>query len=151
MLIRLSGIVYDSVANGEGIRTTIFTQGCLHNCKGCQNDHTHSLTDGVLKDIDDLVKDIDSKIIIRNITISGGEPFIQPNQLNYLLSKFKELNYNVWVYTGFTIEEIKNNGLDYILDKIDVLVDGKFDENLMSPDTKYIGSSNQHIIRITNN
>lgn len=151
MLIRLSGVLYDSVVNGEGIRTTIFTQGCAHNCKGCQNKHTHSLNGGVLKDIDELIQEIDSNIIVRNITISGGEPFLQADELRYLVYALKSLNYDIWLYSGFTIEEIKQNGLSDILECVDVLVDGKFEEDLLCPEKKYIGSSNQRIIRLKNN
>ena len=151
-MIRLSGIAYESLVNGPGMRRVLFAQGCTHNCKGCFNPDTHDFNGGELKDIDEIVKDILQNPILKGGTFSGGDPLEQADKFAYIAQKLRANNLNIWCYTGYTFEEILKNkeqrkGWSELLNNIDVLVDGKFDETKKG-DLRYRGSSNQRIIDI---
>lgn len=151
--IRLSGIAFESLVNGPGLRRVFFAQGCLHNCKGCFNPETHSLDGGELKSIDNLVEDLKQNPMIKGVTFSGGDPFEQAEEFAYMGKKIKELGLNIWCYTGYTIEYILDNKKNHefweeLLNYIDVLVDGKFEENKKNSSLKFRGSSNQRIIDV---
>lgn len=151
MKIRLAGICYESLVNGEGIRRVFFSQGCSHNCEGCFNPDTHSFNSGEEKDIDELVKDVINNPMLDGVTFSGGDPFQQASKFKVFAKKLKKHNINIWSYTGYTMEEIlKENDKDKIelLNYIDVLVDGKFDINKKEDRLKFRGSSNQRIISV---
>ena len=152
MKIRLAGIVEESIVDGPGIRYVLFTQGCHHNCFKCHNPLTHDVNKGYLKDIDEILYDISRKPYLSGITISGGEPFLQIEECYQLLKKLPT-DIEVIVYTGFTYEKLlefaeDNQKLLYILNRINYLIDGKFNYKLRDLELKYIGSSNQRIIDI---
>lgn len=152
-LVRLAGIAYESLVNGPGLRRVFFAQGCKHNCKGCFNPSTHDLEGGELKNIDELVDDIKSNPIIKGVTFSGGDPFEQAEEFSIIAKKVKDLGLNVWCYTGYTFEyilESMNGGNNWneLLNNVDVLVDGKFDEDKKDLKLKFRGSSNQRIIDV---
>lgn len=151
--VNLAGIIEDSLSNGEGLRTTLFAQGCKHNCTGCFNTHTHEF--GVGKDfyVDDIVDKIINNPLIDGITLSGGDPFEQGEAFAEIAKKVKTYGKNVWCYTGYLYEEIIENkeyhqGWEELLNNVDVLVDGKFIEYLKDENLKYKGSSNQRIIDV---
>ena len=149
MNIRLAGEVAESIVDGPGIRYTIFTQGCLHNCPGCHNPQTHPLNDGYYKDTDEIIKLIRLNPLTSGLTISGGEPFLQVEPVLDLVLKAKQINQNIIIYTGFTFEELKNLNNENILkifNNIDLLIDGRFDINKRSLELLFRGSSNQRII-----
>lgn len=149
MNIRLAGEVAESIVDGPGIRYTIFTQGCLHNCPGCHNPQTHPLNDGYYKDTDEIIKLIRLNPLTSGLTISGGEPFLQVEPVLDLVLKAKQVNQNIIIYTGFTFEELKNLNNENILkifNNIDFLIDGRFDINKRSLELLFRGSSNQRII-----
>lgn len=149
MKIRLSGVCKESSVDGQGLRYVVFTQGCKHGCKGCQNPETHDFNGGYLEDIDKIVEDIKGNRILRGITVSGGDPMEQPEALYELVSKVKEIGKTVWVYTGYTYEELiklKNKSIFNVLNTIDVLVDGPYIEKLKDINLRYKGSSNQRVI-----
>jgi anaerobic ribonucleoside-triphosphate reductase activating protein len=154
MKIRLAApIQYDSIVDGEGIRTVIWTQGCPHNCPGCHNPETHDYNGGVLVDVLDIKKEIESCKNQDGITLSGGDPFVQPESCYEIASYAKSLGLNVWCYTGYTYEAIlqmalKDDVYMKLLQNIDVLVDGRFMINLRSLSSKFRGSSNQRIIDV---
>lgn len=154
MKIRLArDIQADSIVDGEGIRTVIWTQGCIHNCKGCHNPDTHSFTDGFLVDID-IIKDSLKKLKGQSgITFSGGDPMCQPKECVEIAKYAKSIGLNVWCYTGYTYErllEMSKSDERYIefLNYIDVLVDGPFILSQKSFDVKFRGSKNQRIIDV---
>ena len=129
--IRLSGIAYESLVNGPGIRRVFFSQGCKHNCIGCFNPDTHDFNGGEERDIDELIKDLADNPFIDGVTFSGGDPMFQPVACIEIAKYAKSKGYNIWVYTGFTFEELiemskKNPIYTEFLHNIDVLVDGKF-------------------------
>ena len=150
MKIRLYGTVNDSIVDGPGIRYVIFTQGCLHHCPGCHNPESHDLSGGYLCDIDDILHEVDQNPLLDGITISGGEPFLQPLALIELISRMKQRNLHIMIYSGYTYEEILklDENEKKLLSLCDTLVDGRFIESLKSLQLLYKGSSNQRIIDI---
>lgn len=153
MLIRLAGLVPESFVDGPGIRFTVFVQGCPHHCKGCQNPETHNFEGGRLADVDKLFNKIISYPLISGVTFSGGEPFCQPEQLDYLAGLLKEKEYHLMSYSGYTFEELlemskKNPSVKGLLGKLDLLVDGRFELSQRSLELKFKGSRNQRIIDV---
>lgn len=151
--IRLAAILPESLVNGIGIRRVLFSQGCPHNCKGCFSPHTHSYTGGALLDMDEIIDDIKVNPMLRGVTFSGGEPWEQADKFAYIAKAVKALGLNVWCYTGYTFEYIlenqyKREGWQDLLSYIDVLVDGKFQEDKVNSKLKFRGSSNQRIINV---
>ena len=146
-MIRIAGVEPESFVDGEGIRYTVFTQGCPHHCKGCHNPATHSYNDGYLISVNEILQSIRANPILSGITISGGEPVVQPNACTLLAKGVHELGKTVWLYTGFTYEELQNYPKTRkLLENVDVLVDGKYVEELRDLTLKFRGSSNQRII-----
>lgn len=154
MKIRLAyPIQPDSIVDGEGIRTVIWTQGCGHNCFGCHNPETHSFTGGFLTDTEEIKKEISQTPIQDGITLSGGDPFNQIDACLDIAKYCKGIGLNVWCYTGFTFEQLlnmnKNNAkIVELLKNIDVLVDGKFLIEEKSLNLKFRGSRNQRILDV---
>ncbi|ALP88968.1 MULTISPECIES: anaerobic ribonucleoside-triphosphate reductase activating protein [Clostridium] len=151
--IRLSGIAYESLVNGPGIRRVFFSQGCKHNCKGCFNPDTHDFNGGENRNMDELIESVLDNPMIKGVTFSGGDPLEQAEKFAYMAKAFKNNNLNIWCYTGYTYEYIRehkdeNNGWNELLNNIDVLVDGKFEEENMQEGLKFRGSTNQRIIDI---
>lgn len=153
MQIRISDIVKESIVDGPGIRFTIFTQGCLHNCKGCHNPQTHSLTDGEMVEIDKIFDDIKKNPLLQGVTFSGGEPFLQPLPLIELAKKIKQIGLDIIIYSGYTYEQIMSNKVEQgeeLLKLCDILIDSKFDINKKDLTLKFRGSTNQRIIDVKN-
>ena len=152
MKIRLAAdLQTDSIVDGKGIRTVIWTQGCSHNCPNCHNPSTHDFNGGDLVDLDDVITALEDLEGQDGVTFSGGDPMFQPKQCAILAKKVHELGMNVWAYTGFTYEDLLEKGSKDILDflsEIDVLIDGKFDLSKRSLDLEFRGSSNQRIIDV---
>lgn len=151
--VRLSGIVYESLVNGPGIRRVLFSQGCRHNCPGCFNPDTHSFDGGVEYELDSLVEDIMKNPLIKGVTFSGGDPFEQADKFAYIAEKVRKAGLNVWTYTGYTYEYILENansraGWSELLNATDVLVDGRFEKKLHREGLRFRGSSNQRIIDV---
>lgn len=151
MKIRLAddNILTDSIVDGEGLRAVIWTQGCSHNCKGCHNPNTHDFSKGILKDIEEVKEEIKNLNLQDGITLSGGDPFFQPEACREIAKFAKEQGLNVWAYTGFLFEDLlKTEKTRAMLDYIDVLVDGKFELENKSLNIKFRGSTNQRIINV---
>lgn len=151
--IRLSGIAYESLVNGPGMRRVFFSQGCKHNCKGCFNQDTHDFNGGEDRNMDMLIESVLDNPMIKGVTFSGGDPLEQADKFSYMAKSFKKNNLNVWCYTGYTYEYIMNHK-DYksdwneLINNIDVLVDGKFEQEKMQEGLRFRGSTNQRIIDI---
>ena len=143
----------DSIVDGEGIRTVIWTQGCAHKCPGCHNPGTHSFDDGYLLDIEEAKSMIDNLEGQDGITFSGGDPFYQPEECAVLAKYARRKGLNVWCYTGFTYETLiklsfSNPNIMNFLKEIDVLIDGPFLLEKKSLDAIFRGSTNQRIIDV---
>ncbi|MBQ8219000.1 MAG: anaerobic ribonucleoside-triphosphate reductase activating protein [Bacilli bacterium] len=152
MKIRLAGeITTDSIVDGEGIRSVIWTQGCIHNCPGCHNPLTHSFTDGILRDVEDVCDEIKNIDFQDGITLSGGDPLAQIDACLEIAKFCQSINLNVWCYTGYKMEDLlkrcsKESKLKELLLNVDVLVDSPFILELKSYNVPFRGSSNQRII-----
>ena len=147
--LRISGIVDESIVDGPGIRLTVFTQGCSHNCPGCHNPQSWDFNGGqemTVQQLLDIIKDDE----FANVTFSGGDPLYQVEAFTELARRVKEeTGKTIWCYTGFKYEEIlEDERLRQILPYIDTLVDGPFVADLRDPDLPFRGSSNQRIITL---
>ncbi len=150
MVVRLAADIQpDSILDGSGIRTVIWFQGCLHNCKGCQNPETHDMNGGIVVDVDELKMKLKNLKYQSGITLSGGDPFFQPEAALEIVKFAKSIGLNVWAYTGFTYEALLSDKsrLD-LLKNVDVLVDGKFMMDKKSLNCKFRGSTNQRLIDV---
>lgn len=151
MKIKVAGIIPESVVDGIGVRFVIFTQGCPHHCPGCHNPTTHPLDGGTEYEVSEIIDMIKEHPICSGVTISGGEPFLQAEACIAISKAAHFLHKDVWVYTGYTIEEILYSdpmGSSSLLINIDVLVDGRFDQTQKSMDCTFCGSRNQRIIDV---
>ncbi|WP_058486051.1 anaerobic ribonucleoside-triphosphate reductase activating protein [Defluviitalea phaphyphila] len=152
MKIRLaSSITHDSIVDGPGLRTVIWTQGCNHNCLGCHNPETHPLNGGFETSTEEIIEKLKNIKLQKGITFSGGEPFIQPKACSEIARFCHSIGWDVWTYTGYTYEQLlnENNPLwNEFLEQIDVLIDGPFILEKKDLTLLYRGSSNQRIIDI---
>ena len=149
------------IANGPGVRVSLFVSGCTHHCKGCFNEVTWDFnygkpfTEETIKEIMDLMR----PSYIKGITILGGEPFEKENQRSVLsllahIRTDEELcNKSIWIFSGYTIEQLDQNkpcgdieDIKSILSYVDVLVDGPFIESKKNLSLRFRGSENQRII-----
>lgn len=147
--LRISGTVDESIVDGQGIRYTIFTQGCPHACEGCHNPHTHDFQSGKDVDIQELFDEICENPLLKGVTFSGGEPFCQPEPLIELAKQIHTRKLDITTYTGYTLEELQNKDnplIDELLKQTDVLIDGKFIAANRDLTLTFRGSSNQRVI-----
>lgn len=149
------------VANGPGIRVSLFVSGCNHHCKGCFNPETWDFKFGnpfTQETMDEIIKLLDSPHIA-GLTLLGGEPLEHESQqaLLPLVKKVKELfpEKNIWCFTGYDFEQdiMGKMVIDWVetkelLNYIDIIVDGKFVEELKNLSLRFKGSSNQRIISV---
>lgn len=144
---------YD-IANGEGIRTTLFVSGCTHHCKGCFNEAYQDFKHGKAwtKEAEDLFLSYAQNPQVHGVTILGGEPMdqLRDDKLLNLLKRIKaETTHTIWLYSGYTFEEIiKDEKKLSLLNLCDILIDGKFIEDLKDITLRFRGSSNQRLIRV---
>lgn len=146
--MRVAGVIRDSLTNGEGLRDVIFLQGCPHHCFNCQNPQTWSYKAGRNVSVTDLAAMF--KDSPNDITISGGEPFEQWELLIAFMYFIKADNPNkrFWIYTGYQYEDISKYVEKYMWDSVDVIVDGKYIDDLKDSNCLYRGSSNQRLIDV---
>lgn len=142
------------IANGTGVRTSLFVSGCRQHCKGCFNKEAWDFSYGspYTPEIQKYILSQISLPYIQGLSILGGDPF-EPENLPTITQLCKEVktlypNKDIWVYTGYLYENIKHHK---IFKYIDILVDGPFIEDLKDIRLKFRGSSNQRIINIKTN
>ena len=141
----------DSIVDGPGLRAVLWTQGCAHHCQGCHNPSTWDFAGGGLVPIS-MVKEALSELKYQTgLTISGGDPMYQPEACLEVILYAKSLNLNIWVYTGFTYEELLKMSKQKpvyleLLKNIDVLVDGRFILEQRDLSILFRGSRNQRLI-----
>lgn len=153
MLMRIAGIVQDSIVDGEGIRLTVFVQGCPHACPGCHNPETHDFNGGRMVDTSEIIAMLDVNPLLDGVTLSGGEPFCQSEKCKIIADAAHERGLNVWCYTGYTCDELMKFGDPYdiaLLGSIDVLVDGRYMQEQRTLELPFRGSRNQRIIILRN-
>lgn len=155
--MRFSKIKNNDIVNGIGITLSVWTQGCPHRCKGCFNKETWDFNSGKEFTNDDLnyiISNIDSFNVKRNLSVLGGEPLCPQNVEGVinLCREFKKVYPDklIYLWTGYTIEEF-NQKQKQILEYVDFIIDGKFEEAKKNLNLKLRGSSNQRILDVKNN
>lgn len=149
-------ITKDDMLNGDGLRVVLWVSGCEHHCEGCQNPITWNPDDGLIFDEaakQEIFAELE-KDYIQGITFSGGDP-LHPNNRNdvarlLLEIVFKYPHKDIWMYTGYTLDEIlQDDFLKYVvLGLVDVLVEGRFEKDKMDVNYHWAGSTNQRVIDI---
>ena len=140
------------IANGPGVRVSVFLQGCSFHCKNCFNPETWDFNGGLEfkeEQIEEII-DLCEPDFISGLSILGGEPMHPKNIANTtkLAKRFKEEypDKNIWAWSGFIFDrDLKDKE---VLNYIDVLVDGQYQDELRNPNLKWRGSSNQRVIDV---
>ena len=150
--IRLSGpLERDNIVNGDGLRAIVWTQGCPNHCRGCQNPETWDYNAGFLVEIDEIKKRLAEFKGQDGLTFCGGEPFVQAKACKEIADFARgELGWNVWSFSGFTHEVIKEYGGEpwEFLKSLDALIDGPFILEQRDLSLRFRGSSNQRLLRL---
>ena len=152
-VLRLAGVIRESIVDGPGIRFVVFTQGCPHHCPGCHNPGTHDPKGGYDSEIENLVAEFRKNPMLKGITLSGGDPFMQAAACAGLAARIHQLGKNVVTFTGYTFEHLiahadDNNGWLALLRQTDLLIDGPFILAKKTLSLPFRGSSNQRIINV---
>lgn len=150
--LRLLRTFKETIVDGVGLRYSIYFSGCSHACPGCHNEYSWNPNNGTeltYEILNEITNEINQNELLDGITISGGDPLFNPKDMLKVLKFLKEkTKKNIWMYTGYTLEEIKKDDLrKKCLKYVDVLVDGRFIKELYDPNIKFRGSSNQRIIK----
>lgn len=149
--MRIAGIVHDSIVDGPGLRVTVFTQGCPHACPGCHNPDSHAMCGGYEMAVEDIIAQLDRSPLTEGITLSGGDPMMQPEDCLRIARAAHERGLSVWTYTGYTWEELlheANPARLALIEESDILVDGRYVAALRSYEAYFRGSTNQRLIDV---
>lgn len=151
MKMRIAGLVEESIVDGPGFRMAVFAQGCHIHCPGCHNPETHDPDGGREADTEDMVARMRQNPLLDGITLTGGDPFLQPEACLMLARAAHAQGLNVWAYSGQTLEQLlalraERPFLGELLEEIDVLVDGPFLLERRTLDLRFRGSDNQRVI-----
>ena len=165
-LLHVSGVDYESIADADGVATTIFFSGCNHHCDGCHSESTWDFSAGqlvTLSMIDEIAKNIVDRAFVRSIVLSGGDPIYSASEILQFLdclntSIFDQSSHNLslddfelWIYTGFTIDQLikaNDKNVRMLVGCCNVIVDGPFEKDKRDITLNHRGSSNQHIYYI---
>lgn len=143
--LRVLDIIPGTSVDGPGLRTTIYFAGCGHHCEGCHNPQSWDPDGGRLMSAEEILDIIEDNGF--NVTFSGGDPLFQVERLIPLAREIRRHGYNIWLYTGYTFEQVAaSESLHPILDTVDVVVDGPFMLPLRDIHLRFRGSSNQRIL-----
>lgn len=149
--VLVAGVSTASVVDGVGLRSVLFTQGCLHRCKGCHNESTWGFNRGEWVTLDTLYQQLTVEgALLRGVTLSGGEPTLWAGALIPLVKRLKADGLDIWLYTGYTVEYLLDGGgsadVVGLLRLCDVVVDGPYVDALRSYGCPWRGSTNQRVI-----
>ncbi len=150
--MRIYGLVQDSIVDGPGFRFCCFVQGCPHHCPGCHNPDSHDPAGGKEMSVAEVEGEMLRNPLTDGLTLSGGEPFAQPEDCLALAKAAHAHGLNVWSYSGWTFEHLRDQGSEAqqaLLRELDVLVDGPFllaEKTLSLP---WRGSRNQRLIDVS--
>lgn len=150
-MIRICGVVRESIVDGPGLRFVLFTQGCLHHCPGCHNPESHPLEGGYEVTTEKVLEEFGKNPLLKGLTLSGGDPILQAGELVDLCRAVHAMGKDVMTYTGYTYEELMemqktDEGVRDLLLETDTLVDGRFIMAQRDLTLVYKGSRNQRII-----
>ena len=149
-----SEIKFNDVANGPGIRVSLFTSGCTHHCKGCFQPETWNFKNGepFTSEIQETIIDKSQSRYIAGLSLLGGDPLDNVEGILPLLKEYRNTfgeTKTIWLWTGYLFEEIVSDELlSKVLPFIDVIIDGRFEENHKDITLKYMGSTNQRVIDV---
>lgn len=147
MKVRVLDIIRGTTVDGPGFRTSVYLAGCRHGCPGCHNPQSWNFNAGTEMDVDEILDIVREEDF--DVTLSGGDPMYHPEIVAFLAREIRALGHSVWVYTGFTWEEIQaDTMLLNALSDVEAIVEGPYIEALRDPDLLFRGSSNQRIIRL---
>lgn len=147
-IIRIMDITYSSSVDGTGFRDVLFVNYCPHRCEGCHNRETWERENGRDVTIDYCFEKL-TESAITNVTFSGGEPFCQAKALTVLAKRLIAAGKNIWIYSGYTFEEIiKDEEKKELLSLCKVLVDGRFILAQKGINMRFKGSANQRILDV---
>lgn len=152
--MNVSGIDFESITDGDGVRVVIFVSGCLHRCGGCHNPLAHNFNYGKPFDAEmqeGVIRYCERTPYISGITLSGGDPMYSADELIPFVEEFRSRcpDRDVWCYTGFLYEELQYSPAMQRLKLLcDVIVDGPYVQNKRTYITPYVGSSNQRVIHV---
>lgn len=150
MSIRIAGIESESIVDGPGFRFAVYTQGCPHACPGCHNPQTHPFEGGRMVEAEELMESLQASPLNKGVTLSGGEPFCQAEELLPFARLVKAAGMSLWAYSGYTFEQLVSEdaprGSRELMALCDVLVDGPYVEALSSYSAHWRGSTNQRLI-----
>lgn len=145
--LRVIDIVDGTIVDGPGLRTSIYFAGCKHKCPGCHNPQSWDFNAGHDMTIAELVEHVRENDF--DVTFSGGDPLYQIDNIILLSREIHKLGHKIWLYTGYTIEEIEaSEHLRRILAEVDTIVEGPFVQSLRDTSLQFRGSSNQRIINL---
>ena len=152
-LLRLSGVISESIVDGPGFRYVVFTQGCPHGCPGCHNPQTHDFNGGTLIDPLTLLPEIDENPLLAGVTFSGGEPFCQPEALLPLAREIKVRGLHLLIFSGYTYEQLQamaasSEATAQLLRLCDTLIDGPYIEEQRDLTLQFRGSANQRVLQL---
>ena len=148
-MLRVAGVIEESIVDGPGLRFVLFLQGCRMHCKGCQNPQTWDFEGGTPVSADEILSRIQGDPLVHGITFSGGEPFEQAGALLPLAEELKRRGYHLMAFSGYTLEQLlQKEGCRELLSLLDILVDGPFVEEQKSLELRFRGSRNQRILNM---
>lgn len=146
-----SGIINCSIVDGDGFRVSLFVSGCKHCCEGCHNRQTWNFKFGkpYTQEVEDILFDRIDKSFIKGLTLTGGDPMYSADELIEVVKRFRERfgdTKDIWIYTGFTMDEIKSDEkMKSLADMCDFVVDGVFKKDERDTTIAFRGSRNQII------
>lgn len=149
MNLRILDIIEDTTVDGPGFRTSIYCAGCQHHCPGCHNPQSWDMQGGRNVALEEVLCTILDDPFA-DVTFSGGDPVYQAEAFTELARRIKaQSQKTIWCYTGFTFEQLVANPQTHaLLEQLDVLVDGRFVQELRDEDLLYRGSSNQRLVDV---
>jgi anaerobic ribonucleoside-triphosphate reductase activating protein len=147
-MLKIAGIVSDSITDGPGLRIAIFFQGCDKDCEGCHNPEARKMDGGFEISAEEILAAIKENILTSGVTFTGGEPLLQAAEIIPLAKKIRELNLDIALYTGDNVEKIFAGGGDKLelLRHVDTIIDGPFLIKKRSLALPFRGSTNQRIL-----
>ena len=153
MRIQLAGMVKESVVDGPGIRMVVFVQGCPHHCIGCHNPDTHDPAGGYESTTEEIIAALPDGKLVSGVTLSGGEPFQQPEAVAIIAAAAKDKGLSVVTYTGYRFEKLlevaeMNPAVGQLLQNTNILVDGPYEQEKRDLSLAFRGSANQRLIDV---
>lgn len=145
--VNIMRIVRGTSVDGPGLRTSIYMAGCTHHCPGCHNPSTWDETAGTPMSISEIMAIITAEG--NNVTLTGGDPLMHPEFVSRLTEAIAAVGLSVWVYTGYTWEEIcRQTRLKDAIRYVEAIIDGKFIQSQRDVDLLFRGSDNQRILML---